>query len=164
MIDKSKRRTLKTIVVASGTIAIGGVSATVSLGSASQQPGQRLRGDSPSFQELGQIEITTRLSALKNDLEVVITNTGSEAVTITQMTPGVARVARGEFNFSAVLADGPLHLSSGASVIVPMQQKPVNVAATLPPLSEVLKNTVSVITDADSFASITIVEGAAVAA
>jgi len=116
------------------------------------------------YRELSQLDITTRLSAINNDLEVVVTNIGSEAVTITQITPNVARVARGEFDFSALLEDGPLHLRSGASVTVQMQHKPVNVAASFPPLIETLKNTVSVITDTDSFASVTIGKGAAIAA
>lgn len=157
MIDKSKRKTLKTIAIASGTIATGGVSGAVLAGS----PDPLSTGNIPSdfqhpYRELGQLDITARLSALNNDLEVVVTNVGRDAVTITQITPNVARVARGEFDFSAVLEDGPLHLQSGASVTVPMQHKPVSVAASFPPLTETLKNTVSVITDTDSFASVTI--------
>ena len=162
MIDQSKRKTLKTLAVASGTIATGGVSAAVSFANADQISGSFTSSD--THRELGQIEVTTRLSALHNDLEVVITNTGSESVAITQMTPSVARVARGEFDFSTLLENGPLRLQAGASVSVPMQQKPVELGASLPPLSDVLKNTMSVITDTDSFASVTIAEGAAVAA
>ena len=162
MIDQSKRKTLKTLAVASGTIATGGVSAAVPFASADQISDSFTSSD--THRELGQIEVTTRLSALHNDLEVVITNTGSESVAITQMTPSVARVARGEFDFSTLLENGPLHLQAGASVSVPMQQKAVELGASLPPLSDVLKNTMSVITDTDSFASVTIVEGAAVAA
>jgi len=165
MIDKSKRKTLKTIAIASGTIATGGVSGAILAGT----PGPLSTGNIPSdfqqpYRELSQLDITTRLSAINNDLEVVVTNIGSEAVTITQITPNVARVARGEFDFSALLEDGPLHLRSGASVTVQMQHKPVNVAASFPPLIETPKNTVSVITDTDSFASVTIGKGAAIAA
>jgi len=161
MIDKSKRYTLKTLAVGSGTLISGAL--TVSGVSAALSPDTRSGITQSVFQELGQIEIATRLSAVKNELELLITNTGNESVLITQMTPAVARVARGEFDFSALLKDGPLHLRSGESVTVPMQHKPVHVAASVSSLSDVLNNTMSVITDSNSFASVTIAEGVAVA-
>jgi len=156
MIDHSKRKTLKTIVVASGTVAAGSVSAVTSFNSIGSNTESY---PSTAEQELGQVEVSTRLSVINNDIEVVITNAGDERISITQMTPRIARVARGEFDFSKLLSEGPLHLEAGASVTVPIQHKPVTAAASVASLSDVLKNSMSVITDADSFASVSIIEG-----
>ena len=58
MIDQSKRKTLKTLAVASGTIATGGVSAAVPFASADQISDSFTSSD--THRELGQIEVTTR--------------------------------------------------------------------------------------------------------
>lgn len=156
MIDHSKRKTLKTIVVATGSVAAGGVSASTLL----TNPEFTADDVTATMQDLGQIEVSTRLSVEKNDLEVVLTNVGNDSVNITHMTPKVARVARGEFDFSALLKNGSLQLEAGESVTVPLQRKPVNVAAPVATLTDTLKNSISVITDSNSFASVSVMNSA----
>lgn len=164
MIDHDKRKTLKTIVVATSTVATGSVSAAYSPARLKCATQRRKASPSIAVQELGQVEVSTRLSVKTNDIEVVITNAGHEQISITQMTPRIARVARGEFDFSELLSNGPLHLEAGASVTVPIQHKPVSAAVSASSLSDVLKNSMSVIADTDSFASVSILESTAVAA
>lgn len=153
MVDSKKRNTLKIIGGTSALIAAGGASAAVS-----QLSDSAFKDLAFASGELGQIEVSTRISAKTNELEVVLKNTAGEPATITQITPRVARVARGEFDFSLLLQDGPLTLAEGESVAVALQHKGVVAAgSTAPPLKDVLKNTMSVITDSDSFASVSIV-------
>lgn len=155
MFDRKKRKTLKIIAGTSAVVAAGSVSAAVS--SSAQISDNEIKELAAVSAELGQIEVSTRISAETNELEVVLKNTTSEPVTITHITPRVARVARGEFNFSSLLKDGSLTLETDESVTVALQHKSVSTVAATSPLHDVLKSTMSVITDSDSFASVLIV-------
>ena len=164
MIDKAKRKTLKVLSAAAGSVAVPGA-AIAGASRAGMLPTDVTAGTADDAQ-LAEIDISTRVSALHNDIEVVVTNAGSESVTITHMTPGVTRVARGEFDFSRLLKNGPLQLASGESVTVPLQRKavkmwaspdsvsraPVNNSA----LSDRLRSAVSIVTEGNSFASVTV--------
>ena len=88
MIDRNKRNTLKKMAL--GTTALGAGMVTGGAAFAGL-PGLResLSVDEP---ELGSIEVTTRVSATKNDLEIVVSNAGQQPVNITQMTPRTLRV------------------------------------------------------------------------
>jgi len=161
MIDKSKRTTLKAIAATTASVATGGVVFSSGFG----QHGARSSDNRPAHDnpELGNIEVSTRISATHNDLEVVLTNAGNEATTITQMTPSVARVARGELDFAALLKDGPLRLNAGQSVTVPLQRKPVQMGSVMAPaLSDSLKNSMSIVTDNNAFASVSVMQNAVV--
>ena len=163
MIDKAKRKTLK-VLSAVATVALPGVM-TAGTSQAGGLP-THVTAASAEGLTLAEIDISTRVSALHNDLEVVVTNIGSAPVTITQMTPRVTRVARGEFDFSRLLKNGPVQLACGESVTVPLQRKAVNMSA-LPgsfshatlnnsALSDRLRNVVSIVTEGNSFASVTV--------
>ncbi len=159
MIDYSKRNTLKIIVGTSAAVATGGATAAIS--SEFQPAGNVVESSPGTDAKLGQIEVSTRVSVVNNDLEVIVKNTANEAVTVTHLTPRTVRVARGEFDFSALLKDGPLHLESGEFVALPLQHKMI--ATNARTLTDVLKNSMSVITDANSFASVSIMNNGAVA-
>ena len=175
MIDKSKRKTLKALAAT----ATAGVATSLNAGAAKPslpvetRPG---RGIDPATgnpatgnevqRDLGQIEVSRRVSATHNDLEIVITNTGDQTVIITDMTPGTLSLARGEFNFSALLDKGPLHLDSTESVSVPLQRTTIasnrlrrtSTHALQGSLTDSLRNSMSIVTDSNAFASVTILE------
>ncbi len=157
MTDLAKRKTLKTIAA---TTAYG-MAATLggaAVASAAEQP----YTNAADTADLANINVTTRLSPLRNDLEVVLTNSGSEDVTITAMTPRTTVVPRGEFDFASLLRDGPLRLPRGASVAVPLQQSHVCAASPIPSaghsLTDSLRKSLSIVTDGSAFASVTVRE------
>ena len=174
MIDKSKRKTLKVLAATTtATIATSlHAGALNSSGSVESEIGRVADAvtDKESRLELGQIEVSRRVSATHNDLEIVITNTGEQPVTVTDMTPRTLQVARGEFNFSALLEKGPLRLEAAESVRVPLQRTVIE-SVTLPgkktqvlfgsqsdSLVESMRRSMSIVTDSNAFASVTIVE------
>lgn len=157
MIDLARRNTLK-------ALAATGVGATV--GSATlagihvAQPSQ-----ADHLPELARIDITTRMSVVRNDLEVVLTNSGAEPVTITALTPRKVVVPRGEFDLAGLLGDGPLQLPVGASAVVPIRphRGALTPSARGHSLTDALRKSVSVVTDYQAFASVTVREITALA-
>lgn len=163
MIDTAKRNTLKALTVAVAGVATAG-HCIAGTGNRLTDGGESDRQDSA----LARIEVTTRVSADHNDIEIVLTNTGSESTTITQMTPSVTRVARGEFNFRELLRNGPVTLESGDSVTVPLTRKSVKLWSAASdgistPLSANLRKTMSVVTDNSAYARLEIADYLAVA-
>lgn len=152
MIDLAKRNTLKALAV---TTAAAGSAAF-----ASGLLGQPENTHTNTDPELAEIEVTSRVSVQHNDLEIVFTNTGKTATTITQMTPHQIHVARGDFELATLLKDGPLTLEAGESVTVPLAHKPaaastgMNHSATS--LKYVIKNNVSIMTDHDAYAKVSV--------
>ena len=167
MIDRNKRSTLKKMAVGTGVLGTGALSAVVtgSVAIAGQSDGHsNLQADEA---EPGNIEVTTRVSAIHNDLEIVLTNTGRKRVNITRMTPHSVRVARGEFELSALLENGPLTLESGQSASVPLKRMPLertqlHSLISTPTVTDKLKQSMSVIVDDNAFASVTLAGVAAV--
>ena len=164
MIDQAKRKTLKVMSATAGVAAVPGtVLATSAMANSLPLTAGTMSADDAL---LAEIKVNTRVSAIHNDIEIVLTNSGSEPVTITHMTPSVTRVARGEFDFSKLLKEGPLHLTAGESVTVPLEHKavkmwtsPDGVAKSTvqnPALSDRLRNSISVVTEGNSFASVTV--------
>lgn len=151
MIDLNKRNTLKKIALGTGTLGAGMVTGGVAFAG---DYTSELTISSADDMELGNIEISTRVSAANNDLEIVVTNAGQQSVNITHMTPHTVRVPRGEFKLSSLLKNGPVKLEAGESVSVPLKRMPIQMTAST--LTDSLKNTVSVITDNNAFASVTI--------
>ncbi len=163
MIDQAKRKTLKAATAIAGAGVVFGSGKLLAAG-------KRLSvgGDTTSQElELSSIQVSTRLSVEKNDLEVVLTNTGNQPVTITQMTPAATVVPRGKFDFTALLSNGPLRLAVGESVAVPMQRHSLSIATVQSPggasLINSLRQSMSIVTEGDSFAAVSIVDGAVAA-
>ncbi len=161
MIDQAKRETLKKVaVIGVGSTAIAaspGLLANV----ASVPTAGALKSSAATNEGLVQIQVGARLASTTNDLEVVITNTGSTGATITSMTPAEINTVRGRFDFNALFNAGELHLAAGESITVPIQHhavvldgSPVNVRAT--ELMQSLRRNVSIITNTDSFAATTV--------
>ena len=142
MIDKSKRRTLKALSVGAGTLTSAGLVGPAF--AALEIPGNRVGSDK------GDIEVTSRISALKNDIELVVKNSSSRPVAITNVAPSVARVARGEFDFSSLVKNGPLHIDAGASITLPLLHTPVSngsvVASTMSVIEDSLKRSLTIAT------------------
>ncbi len=164
MIDKAKRKTLKVLSLSAGAAAAAGSAMAMSTRVLAQydtqaagQAAAALQVDKP----LANITLSRRVSVTNNDVEIVLTNSGHDATTITHITPAVTRVARGEFNFSSLLSQGPLTLRAGESVSVPLKRKAVklwsassNGATT--PLSAGLRKSMSIVTEGSAFASVNI--------
>ena len=158
LIDRNKRNTLKKMALGTGALGAG----VVTSGAAFASPTASVPAElAINHLELGSIEVTTRVSAISNDLEVAMTNVGKQRVNITHLTPRTMRVARGEFDFSALLSNGPLRLEPNQSVAVALKRMPVKIAVPAQSLHGTLKQTMSVITDNNAFASVS-VDGAVV--
>ena len=179
-IDHSKRKTLKKITgISAGTIALTGSSALMAgfVNQASLADARRISlADDPTH-DLADIELRTSVSAVTNDIEVVIKNTGQQTATITDMTPAEIHTARGKFDFNALFKGGSLVLESGEYVSVPLQHHKVvlsgDIADSSPTsiservvfnrsflnksLRQKLESTVSITTDGDSLAVVSIV-------
>ncbi len=163
MIDQSKRKTLKTLAISAGAVAGGSLTMNASaFGAGISNPARTI---SVEELELGSIEVFTRVSVENNDLEVVLTNAGKQPVKVTQVTPSVTKVARGEFDFSALVKDGPLHMNVGESVTIPLKRKSLNYSSkttSIPSLADSLNKTMSIVTDNNSYASVSVMGATAV--
>ena len=162
MIDNSKRNTLKSLALTIAATAITKAARAESAWSGNQDfLSNKPSGNSGrDAAELATVQVSTRVSAIRNELEVVITNTGDQRLTITQLTPAKVRVARGEFDFTPLLANGPLRLAAGESATVGMQRKPLAMIAgsSVPgSLTETLQKTVSIVVENSAFASVSVV-------
>jgi len=158
-VDQQKRRTLKGVAAVTGATLVGTLSTIVSAESAPSVPTETARQVWPPVKSSSQLTVKSRVSSETNELEIVISNEGSEATTITQMTPTRLPTPRGSFNISNVLSDGPRHLAAGESVSIPMQHHAVvlNGSTMLDrqrSLNDALKATLSIVTDRDYFAAI----------
>ncbi len=167
MVDQTKRTTLKRVA----GIGVGAVAATTSTGvlsNLSTSVGAATNADAlranSVYGDIIDIQVSTRISPVKNDLEVVLTNISPTDTTITQLTPTQITTARGLFDFDALLTNGKLRLPAGASVSVPMQPHPVvldgsSIAKRTFQLSDALRKNMSIVTDGDSLAALTILDG-----
>jgi len=160
MIDKSKRATLRKLAVGTGVVAAG-----ASLGSAIASDHQLL-DEVRASNSSGSIEVTTRVSAINNDIEVVLSNTGERELNISHIEPKTVRVARGEFDFASLLQNGTIKLDAGQSVSVPLQRRSMQLHTpmpmAMPTLSKALQQSMSVITDDNAYALVTVKTAVAV--
>lgn len=161
MIDTVKRQTLKRIGMSAVATTVAGVAghslALVNPSSVSESL--------TKLEALADIQVSTRVSAISNDLEVLITNVGNLSTRITQLTPSVTMTKRGQFDFWQVMKDGDIALAPGQSISVPMQSYVAQINATdtsnkqAQSLSDSLRRSFSVITENDSFAKVTVIDG-----
>ena len=159
MIDKVKRNTLKRIGLTTAAVAAGTVGThTFATTSDNFASGSTLN----NVQPLADIHVSTRVSSITNDLEVLIKNIGPDSTTITQMTPSVTVTKRGQFDFGQLLQNGDIVLAPGQTLSVPMKPHAVAVNASdsstgqARTLSDALRRSFSVITDNDAFAKVEI--------
>ena len=156
MVDQSKRTMLKGVAgLGVGTVAMA-TSASALAEFAQEASGAAPHGVSL---DLAQIQVATRVSSKHNDIEVVLTNTGSSVTNITDMTPAEINTVRGRFDFNALLANGSIKLEAGESVSVPMQRHAVILEAgalanRTSDLQAAIKQRLSITTDDDSLAVI----------
>lgn len=159
MIDKVKRNTLKRIGMTTAAVAAGAISSHTFANTSHNFTNDGTLRDVSS---LADIQVSTRVSSITNDLEVLIKNVGPDSTTITQMTPSVTVTKRGQFDFGQLLKDGDIVLSPGQSLSVPMKPHAVAVDASdsstgqARTLSDALRRSFSVITDNDAFAKVEI--------
>ncbi len=171
MVDQAKRSTLKKVtgisvgsaVLVSST-AIAGLATFIGTDSGADVSKRAAAPLEGPVTDLADIEVTTTVSSITNDLEIVLTNTGTESVAITDMTPAELHTARGKFDFNALVEQGSLELAAGEKVRVPLQHYSFEaltrdklVAGSHVNLKKKLENTVSIITNGDSLAVVTVV-------
>lgn len=161
MIDRAKRVTLKRI----GSVAMAATSLSAAAHSLAYDADENaLPAYDYAHSEIADLKLHTRVSALSNDIEVVITNVGQKRSLITQMTPSQTVTKRGHFDFSSLLENGDLCLAPGQSVTVPMTPNAVvldastNVGQRADSLTNALRKSFSVITENESFARVSIVD------
>jgi len=161
MIDKVKRNTLKRI----GMSAVVATTAGVATSSLAAKSFPSIANQGTESQQLADIQISTRVSATNNDLELLITNSGKQHTKIKQITPLVTSTKRGHFDFRQLMKDGDLALAPGQSVRVPMQRHAVQVGGTETSnqhslsLTDALRRSFSVLTADDSYAKVSVVDG-----
>lgn len=154
-IDKKKRKTLKGIAAVAGATALGSIPAfatTEPLTDSVLAGSTSTRQVWPPVAVRSPIELTTRVSAIKNDIEVVLTNRGQQAVTLTQLTPSQVNTPRGNFDFADVLKEGPRQLAAGESISVPITHHAIDSAAGS--LHQLTRTGLTIATDADDFAAV----------
>ncbi|MFK8076453.1 MAG: hypothetical protein AB8B84_07695 [Granulosicoccus sp.] len=157
MIDQVKRNTLKRIGLTTATVAAGAVGSHTFANASSYLANDRSLSD---VQSLADIRVSTRVSSVTNDLEVLIKNIGPESATITQLTPSVTLTKRGQFDFGQLLRDGDVVLAPGQSLSVPMKPHAVafnaadSASGQARTLTDALRRSFSVITDNEAFARV----------
>lgn len=161
MIDHVKRVTLKRI----GSLAIAVTAASASAHALSVDVDQKIPSvGEPNDASVANIDVYTRVSAVSNDLEVVISNASDELTHITQMTPSQTVTRRGRFDFASLLEDGDVVLAPGQSITVPMTpharvlDSSSSVSQQADSLTQALRKSFSVITENESFARVTIAD------
>lgn len=175
MIDYAKRKTLK-IIGTVGTAAAAMSAATGGLAKAVTGPNDPTVASAE--RPLADISVSTRVSTTTNDLEIVLTNSGTDITTITQVTPLEMRVNRGKFDFARLLKTGGLKLHPGQSVSVALEPVTVRAGgrvthggvlgdgptfvipsmADTPTLTDALRKSMSVVTEGDAWAKLTVMD------
>lgn len=154
-IDKKKRKTLKGMAAAAGVTALSSIP-VFATGSALTdkvpESAKSARQVWPPVAVKSPIELTTRVSAIRNDIEVVLTNTGRKAVTLTQLSPSQVNTPRGHFDLADLLREGPRQLAAGESISVPITHHAIDSAAGS--LHQLTRTGLSIVTDADDFAAV----------
>ncbi|MEE9334579.1 MAG: hypothetical protein V3U65_10860 [Granulosicoccaceae bacterium] len=151
MIDKKKRDTLKIISTATVVAAVPSLLNAKSFASDVKPASTGLPN------ELANIDIKVRVSATSNDLELLVSNTGTEASNITRLTPSHLQTARGYFDMQGLMADGPLSLKPGEGVTVPLTRQADNhLSSVSNSLIEDLQERVSIITDNEAYAAVNV--------
>jgi len=152
MIDNTKRTTLKILAVTTGTVVTtSAVQASGILGITAEDTRVESAG-----QIARQVEISSRLSAQTEELEIVFTNSGHNSATIKQITPAKIHHAQGDFNLQSLLANGPIKLEAGESATIGLGHNSLNRNTALhhsaESLSYVIRNNVSVVAESNVFA------------
>lgn len=118
----------------------------------------------------GQFSLQVKHSWAQNDIAVVLTNNGSEASTITAITPLQVSLARGSLDFDKLLNGCPLSMAPGESVEIPLEHHPVtadDIAVTSyghfdRSLQAQLKEQVSIETEGQLVAKVSVVPSPAI--
>lgn len=156
MIDQNKRQTLKGLAAVAGATIAGSLPIMAGATSASDVKITRSHQVWPPVVVPSQIAVTTQISTENNDLEVVLSNQSNQPVIITQLIPSQIDTARGRFDFSQVLDNGPRQLEAGESIYVPIEHHSVALSQqlSLSSLQETLQSNLSIVTDNDIFAAV----------
>lgn len=153
MIDKKKRDTLKIISTATAVAAVATAPSMLN----AKSFGSALNATSGYSSSLANIDIKVRVSVTSNDLELLVSNAGTASTNITQLTPSRLQTGRGYFDMQSLLADGRLSLQPGEGVTVPLTRQVDNtITGVSNSLVNDLRERVSIITDNDAFAAVTV--------
>jgi len=159
MVDHAKRHSLKKAAsLGVGAIAATSTAAAVSSVADSVSSAETL--SSYNTGSLSEFQISSAVSPTKNDLEIIITNSGKTPARITDVSPAVINTPRGKFELKAQLINKTREIGAGESIRVPMQHDVValngaSIHKRTQLLSDALKQGVSITTDNQSLASVT---------
>jgi len=163
-VDKAKRKSLKRIASVAAVSSTGALFSSESFADTVLN-GSKHGGVPADLSDLGHLQVHTRISSISNDIEVVINNKGTRSTRITQMTPSHTSTARGVFDFSELLADGPLELGAGKSVYVAIAPHKTATSLMQPTtaqaqsLTKSLRSSLSIITENKAYAMVDVMDG-----
>ena len=170
-VDLQRRRTLKMAgaITAGGAIAASPVAALAGYEvSTKGTVNNNLAFDKP----LDEFSVEVVHQWQSNDIALVIRNRGEHPATITQITPSKIDLARGTIDVGELLSDGPVTLAAGERLAVPLRHHHgnlYNAQAILGgghfdrSLQKQLRERMSIITDNNALAAVTIAPGPRVA-
>jgi len=170
--NKNRRLTLKIGALSAGA-GLTGLTALGGSGSAHAVPcgdnhyQAKTTESKEQSPDLGEFSLHVTHSWAQNDIAVVLTNNGSETRSITAITPLKLSLARGSLDFGKLIQDGPLSLEPGETVEIPLEHKQANAASNTATgygyfdrsLQLQLRKQVSIVTEGQSVALISVVPG-----
>lgn len=162
--DIAKRKTLKRIASVAAASSTGALLSSESLADNTSN-GLTQVDLAENLSGLANFQVHTRISSISNDIEVVISNKGTQRTLITQMTPSQTSTSRGVFDFSKLLGDGPLELEAGKSVSVAITPHKSTASMIQPTtaqaqsLTRSLRSSFSIVTENEAYAMVDVLDG-----
>ena len=143
MTDFSKRNTLKTIAGSAAAVAVAPMASASSLLNSTSDPAHQALNNSRA-----NVQISSRISAESHELELLISNPGDSAATITEIYPSRVFDAKGTFELEAIAGNGKTKLEAGESITVPMTHstayRHTALAHSAASMNDVIRNNVSI--------------------
>lgn len=143
MTDLAKRNTLKALAAATtGAIATTSITSAAALIAPEDILGHSAQPE---------LIVSCRKNSVTRDLEVIVTNTGSNPTQINKVSPARLYVSKGEFDFELLTLNGSSSIDPGKSITIPLTRRTGKCHTALDhsvqSFNDVLKNNVVLNTD-----------------
>ena len=170
-VDLQRRRALKM----AGALTAGGAIAATPAAALACNAGQKkakLQANDSTDKALDEFIVEVQHHWQSNDIALVIRNRGDHEATITHITPSTIELARGTIDVNAILERGPVTLAAGEQIAVPLRHHKRNLYNSQAilggghfdrSLQKQLRERISIITDHNSLAAVTVAPGPRVA-
>jgi hypothetical protein len=170
-VDLQRRRALK---MAGALTAGGAIAATpaAALACTAGQSKTQQQASHTADKPLNEFTVEVQHHWQSNDIALVIRNRGNHEATITHITPSTIELARGNIDVNAILERGPVTLAAGEQIAVPLRHHKRNLYNSQAilggghfdrSLQKQLRERISIITDHDSLAAVTVAPGPRIA-